>query len=92
MKNIFIIILFIFASSCKKEYSTEYSLYEYESYISSLISNKDTLEFTSNFIQNLIELRIIFWRKFEKLKNLKNLGLITEEEFSDKKKELLKQI
>ena len=30
--------------------------------------------------------------KFEKLKSLKNSGLITEEEFSDKKKELLKQI
>lgn len=30
--------------------------------------------------------------RFEKLKSLKNAGLITEEEFSDKKKELLKQI
>lgn len=30
--------------------------------------------------------------KFEKLRSLKNSGLITEEEFSDKKKELLKQI
>ena len=27
-----------------------------------------------------------------RLKKLKNLGLITEEEFSDKKKQLLKQI
>ena len=57
MKNIviFTIILIIFASSCKKEHGAEYSLYDYEKYISKLISNKDTLEFTSNFAQNLDE-------------------------------------
>ncbi|PTY39589.1 hypothetical protein [Brachyspira hampsonii] len=57
MKNVFIlaIILIIFASSCKKEYGTEYSIYEYEKYISKLIANRDTLEFTANFLQSLDE-------------------------------------
>ncbi|WP_295159441.1 hypothetical protein [uncultured Brachyspira sp.] len=92
MKNIFIIILFIFASSCKKEYSTEYSLYEYESYISSLISNKDTLEFTSNFIQNLDgniintlnEMSLIYeLTPINIIESVKNRGALYQRIFSD---------
>lgn len=47
----------LFLISCKEKYSTdsEYSLYEYENYLSKLISNKDTLEFTSNFVSNVDE-------------------------------------
>ncbi|MEI0478696.1 hypothetical protein [Brachyspira pulli] len=60
MKNILIIFCFMtlmLFTSCKKEYeaNSEYSIYEYENYISKLISNKDTLEFTSNFVLNLDE-------------------------------------
>lgn len=92
MKNIFIIILFIFASSCKKECSTEYSLYEYESYISSLISNKDTLEFTSNFIQNLDgniintlnEMSLIYeLTPINIIESVKNRGALYQRIFSD---------
>ncbi|WP_297207529.1 hypothetical protein [uncultured Brachyspira sp.] len=57
MKKIFILIIILFAISCKKEYSAdgEYSAYEYEAYISKLIANRDTLEFTSNFVLSLDE-------------------------------------
>lgn len=58
MKKIILIFLMIlFFVSCSKRYSadSEYSVYEYENYISKLISNKDTLEFTSNFVLDLDE-------------------------------------
>ena len=49
--------MILFFVSCSKRYSadSEYSVYEYENYISKLISNKDTLEFTSNFVLDLDE-------------------------------------
>ena len=56
MKNIiFVLVMILFLVSCQKEYKadSEYSVYEYETYISKLISNKDTLEFTSNFVLDL---------------------------------------
>ncbi|MEI0486994.1 hypothetical protein R4K89_06375 [Brachyspira intermedia] len=94
MKNIFIltIVLIAFASSCKKEYGAEYSLYEYEKYISKLISNKDTLEFTSNFIQNLDEntinvlneMSLIYERTpVNIIESIKNRGSLYQRIFSD---------
>ena len=56
MKNIiFVLVMILFLVSCQKEYKadSEYSVYKYETYISKLISNKDTLEFTSNFVLDL---------------------------------------
>ena len=94
MKNIFIltIVLIAFASSCKKEYGAEYSLYEYEKYISKLIANKDTLEFTSNFIQNLDEntinvlneMSLIYERTpVNIIESIKNRGSLYQRIFSD---------
>ena len=94
MKNIFIltIILIAFAASCKKEYGAEYSLYEYEKYISELIANKDTLEFTSNFIQNLDEnianvlneMTLIYQRTpVNIIESIKNRGALYQRIFSD---------
>lgn len=94
MKNIFIltIVLIAFASSCKKEYGVEYSLYEYEKYISKLIANKDTLEFTSNFIQNLDEntinvlneMSLIYERTpVNIIESIKNRGSLYQRIFSD---------
>ena len=50
-----IILLFVTISCNKKTYNanSEYGSYEFEKYISTLIANKDTLEFTSNFIFDL---------------------------------------
>lgn len=94
MKNIFIltIILIVFASSCKKEYGVEYSMYEYEKYISTLIANKDTLEFTSNFIQNLDESIINTLNEMSLIygltpvniiESIKNRGALYQRIFSD---------
>ena len=61
MKKIFIILLsflFIFIiNSCGKKHdlNSEFGAYEFEKYISKLAANKDTLEFTSNFILSLDE-------------------------------------
>lgn len=58
MKKIFIILLIVlFIISCEKKYdsNSEFGAYEFEKYISNLAANRDTLEFTSNFILNLDE-------------------------------------
>ena len=56
-KLILLLFIIVITISCKKEYKqdSEYGAYEFEKYISKLISAKDTLEFTSNFILNLDE-------------------------------------
>lgn len=56
--------------------------YEYAEFKPESLDEKDS----KTVINSTLE------EKFEKLRNLKNAGLITEEEFSDKKKELLKQL
>ncbi len=58
--------------------------YEYANFKSENIEDKDDPINTATS-SNLEE-------KFEKLRSLRDTGLITEEEFSDKKKDLLKQI
>ena len=94
MKNIVIlaIILIVFASSCKKEYGAEYGLYEYENYISKLIANKDTLEFTSNFLSNLdentvkvlSEMSLIYeLTPVNIIESIKNRGTLYQRIFSD---------
>ena len=59
MKKIFIILLAILfiVNSCGKKYdsNSEFGAYEFEKYISKLAANRDTLEFTSNFILSLDE-------------------------------------
>ena len=58
MKKIFVILLIVlFIISCEKKYdsNSEFGAYEFEKYISNLAANRDTLEFTSNFILNLDE-------------------------------------
>lgn len=57
--------------------------YEYANFKADNTEEEDSINIITS--SNLKE-------KFEKLKSLKDTGLITEEEFSDKKKELLKQI
>ena len=56
-KFLLIIVTIFILVSCKKEYKTdsEYGAYMFEKYISTLISAKDTLEFTSNIVTNLDE-------------------------------------
>ena len=56
-KFLLIIITIFILASCKKEYKadSEYGAYMFEKYISTLISAKDTLEFTSNIVTNLDE-------------------------------------
>lgn len=58
--------------------------FEYVNFKSENLEEKDVTNDTTTTLS--------LEEKFEKLKSLKNSGLITEEEFSDKKKELLKQI
>ena len=64
MKKIFIIILSILfiINGCdkKRDSNSEFGVYEFEKYISKLISNRDALEFTSNF---LLKFRFSFLRK-----------------------------
>ena len=94
-KNIaLIIILIIFLFSCNKNENMgiEYSLYEYESYISALISNRDTLEFTSNFalniddkfISTLNEMTLIYeLTPVNIIESIKNRGAVYQRIFSN---------
>lgn len=99
MKKIFITlfpILFILliVSSCGKKYESnlEFKAYEFEKYISELIANRDTLEFTSNFILNidgdLIEkinqMNVIYeLNPIEIIESIKNRGSLYQRIFSD---------
>lgn len=99
MKKIFITlfpILFILliVSSCNKKYESnlEFKAYEFEKYISELIANRDTLEFTSNFILNidgdLIEkisqMNVIYeLNPIEIIESIKNRGSLYQRIFSD---------
>lgn len=99
MKKIFITlfpILFILliVSSCDKKYESnlEFKAYEFEKYISELIANRDTLEFTSNFILNidgdLIEkinqINVIYeLNPIEIIESIKNRGSLYQRIFSD---------
>lgn len=99
MKKIFITlfpILFILliVSSCDKKYDSnlEFKAYEFEKYISELIANRDTLEFTSNFILNidgdLIEkinqMNVIYeLNPIEIIESIKNRGSLYQRIFSD---------
>lgn len=99
MKKIFITlfpILFILliVSSCDKKYDSnlEFKAYEFEKYISELIANRDTLEFTSNFILNidgdLIEkinqMNVIYeLTPIEIIESIKNRGSLYQRIFSD---------
>ena len=67
-------------------------MYEYEKYISTLIANKDTLEFTSNFIQNLDESIINTLNEMSLIyeltpvniiESIKNRGALYQRIFSD---------
>lgn len=99
MKKIFITlfpILFILliVSSCNKKYESnlEFKVYEFEKYISELVANRDTLEFTSNFILNidgdLIEkinqMNVIYeLNPIEIIESIKNRGSLYQRIFSD---------
>lgn len=99
MKKIFITlfpILFILliVSSCNKKYESnlEFKAYEFEKYISELVANRDTLEFTSNFILNidgdLIEkinqMNVIYeLNPIEIIESIKNRGSLYQRIFSD---------
>lgn len=99
MKKIFITlfpILFILliVSSCGKKYESnlEFKAYEFEKYISELVANRDTLEFTSNFILNidgdLIEkinqMNVIYeLNPIEIIESIKNRGSLYQRIFSD---------
>ena len=97
MKNMFRLIIYIFLFtiiSCNREYdaSTEYGIYDYEKYISILISNKDTLEFTSNFIfdidENTIkilnEMNLIYdLTPIDIIESIKNRGALYQRIFSN---------
>lgn len=99
MKKIFITlfpILFILliVSSCNKKYDSnlEFKAYEFEKYISELVANRDTLEFTSNFILNidgdLIEkinqMNVIYeLNPIEIIESIKNRGSLYQRIFSD---------
>lgn len=86
--------MILFFVSCSKRYSadSEYSVYEYENYISKLISNKDTLEFTSNFVldldENIVntlqEMSLIYeLTPVNIIESIKNMGALYQRIFSN---------
>lgn len=96
MKKIFIIILsilFIINGCDKKRASnSEFGVYEFEKYISKLISNRDALEFTSNFLLNLDssliekinQMTIIYeLNPIEIIESIKKRGVLYQRIFSD---------
>lgn len=96
MKKILIIlftILFI-VNSCDKKHdsNSEFGAYEFEKYISKLAANRDTLEFTSNFILNLDgdliekinQMNVIYeLSPAEIIESIKNRGALYQRIFSD---------
>lgn len=96
MKKIFIILLSVLfvINSCGKKYdsNSEFGAYEFEKYISKLAANKDTLEFTSNFILNLDEdliekinqMNVIYeLSPVEIIESIKSRGALYQRIFSD---------
>ena len=95
MKKIFIILLSVlFIISCGKKYdsNSEFGAYEFEKYISNLAANRDTLEFTSNFILNLDEdliekinqMNVIYeLSPAEIIESIKSRGALYQRIFSD---------
>ena len=95
MKKIFIILLSVlFIISCGKKYdsNSEFGAYEFEKYISNLAANRDTLEFTSNFILNLDEeliekinqMNVIYeLSPAEIIESIKSRGSLYQRIFSD---------
>ena len=95
MKKIFIILLIVlFIISCGKKYdsNSEFGAYEFEKYISNLAANRDTLEFTSNFILNLDEdliekinqMNVIYeLSPAEIIESIKSRGSLYQRIFSD---------
>ena len=95
MKKIFIILLIVlFIISCEKKYdsNSEFGDYEFEKYISNLAANRDTLEFTSNFILNLDEdliekinqMNVIYeLSPAEIIESIKSRGSLYQRIFSD---------
>ena len=95
MKKIFIILLIVlFIISCEKKYdsNSEFGAYEFEKYISNLAANRDTLEFTSNFILNLDEeliekinqMNVIYeLSPAEIIESIKSRGSLYQRIFSD---------
>ena len=95
MKKIFIILLTVlFIISCEKKYdfNSEFGAYEFEKYISNLAANRDTLEFTSNFILNLDEeliekinqMNVIYeLSPAEIIESIKSRGSLYQRIFSD---------
>ncbi len=96
-KSIFILLLVFFIISCNKNSTTynvnsEYGAYEFEKYISKLIANKDTLEFTSNFIfdldlkslDTLSKMAVIYERSpSDIVSSIKSRGALFQRLFSD---------
>ena len=95
MKKIFIILLIVlFIISCDKKHdsNSEFGAYEFEKYISNLAANRDTLEFTSNFILNLDEdliekinqMNVIYeLSPAEIIESIKSRGSLYQRIFSD---------
>ena len=95
MKKIFIILLIVlFIISCDKKHdsNSEFGAYEFEKYISNLAANRDTLEFTSNFILNLDEdliekinqMNVIYeLSPAEIIESIKSRGALYQRIFSD---------
>lgn len=94
MKKIFIIVLLIIVNACDKKHdsNSEFGAYEFEKYISNLIANKDSLEFTSNFIASLDENSAEQIRKMniiyeltprEIIESIRNGGALYQRIFSD---------
>ena len=95
MKKIFIILLIVlFIISCGKKHdsNSEFGAYEFEKYISNLAANRDTLEFTSNFILNLDEdliekinqMNVIYeLSPAEIIESIKSRGSLYQRIFSD---------
>ena len=100
MKKIFIILLIVlFIISCNKKYdsNSEFGAYEFEKYISNLAANRDTLEFTSNFILNLDEdliekinqMNVIYeLSPAEIIESIKSRGSLYQRIFSDNENSL----
>lgn len=96
MKKTFIILLSILLiiNSCNKKYDSnlEFKAYNFEKYISKLVANRDTLEFTSNFILNLDvdliekinQMNVIYeLNPIEIIESIKNRGSLYQRIFSD---------
>lgn len=98
VKYFFLVIFMAFIFGCSKEYGdSELGVFKFENYISKLIANKDTLEFTGNFIvdldeetiKNIKEMYVIYdLNPGEIISSIKNRGSIYKRIFSGGEKSL----